>query len=478
MKFELYPRQKIALADCIDYLNGKNNKPGVVVAPTAYGKSWLIAAIAKEYSGPILVLQPSIDLLHQNFEKFGLMGGKATIYSAGANSKEISHITYATLGSIKNNVSDFKKLGVKLIIWDECHFGIDPKKTSMASKFIAGLKPDKIIGLTASAFRLYPEGFIGGGSILKMITRTRPSVFKHFIYVSQVSAMIEEGAWTPSDDEIYKFDESGLLLNTSGSDFTESSILKANEANGVNNNTYLRIKKIYESGENKSVLAFMDSTATCKTMCKHLPKSAFLTSDTKKKDRKQMIEDFKSGKILHMFVYNILGTGFDFPGLQVVMVSRPMNSFAVFLQFYGRGVRISPGKDRFIFCDFGGNFERLGHPREITYENHPKAGWTLFSGDRVVTGVVLGGPPVTRQDLDNKPEKVDRTKKFPFGKHKGKLIVDVVKSDSGYITWLLGQDWLDKKLSVILTKALKASKVERLIKPKSTVTKTVPTIPF
>jgi DNA repair protein RadD len=96
--------QQNAVDASMHYIHSADKRPGAIIAPTAAGKSWIIAAIAKEHDGPILVLQPSIELLKQNFEKFEQLGGEASIYSAGVGSREVGHVTYATLGSIKNYV--------------------------------------------------------------------------------------------------------------------------------------------------------------------------------------------------------------------------------------------------------------------------------------------------------------------------------------------------------------------------------------
>ena len=70
MSYTLRDYQEVAVNRCIEYINSNNKKPGIVVAPTAAGKSWIIAETAKRYPNQILVLQPSIELLKQNYEKF------------------------------------------------------------------------------------------------------------------------------------------------------------------------------------------------------------------------------------------------------------------------------------------------------------------------------------------------------------------------------------------------------------------------
>ena len=51
-------------------------------------------------------------------------------------------------------------------------------------------------------------------------------------------------------------------------------------------------------------------------LCKAIPNSAYLTGETKKKDREKTIGDFKSGKIKVLANVGILTTGFDYPEVE------------------------------------------------------------------------------------------------------------------------------------------------------------------
>ena len=449
--------QQSAVDAATYYIHSAEKRPGAIIAPTAAGKSWIIAAIAKEHKNPILVLQPSIELLKQNFEKFEQLGGKASIYSAGAGSKEIGHVTYATLGSIKKDARKFKEAGVDLIIIDECHMGVKPDKGSMFRNFVDTLAPKKSIGLTATPFRLKNNMM---GSRLVMLNRMRPGYFRHFIHVTQISEMIDRGYWCPSVDEAWIQDESNLTLNTTGSDFTEASVRAYAEINGINNKIYVRILDAIKQGR-KSILVFVDSVPTCEKFIEFLSRDYhincnYLTSDTKKSERNKLIAQFKSGEIQVMFNYGILGVGFDHPGLDGVIMGRPTNSLAIFYQIYGRGARILEGKKDFLFADYGNNFQRLAHPREIVIENYPGHGWAVFCGEKLVTGVYLSDDmTITKGDLDAEAEEVMSDLFFKFGKYEGQMVVDIARKYPEYVTWLGCQPWLDSTFKSKMLNILK-----------------------
>jgi DNA repair protein RadD len=433
--------QQEAKNAALEYINSPLKKtPGVIVAPTASGKSWIIAGIATEYVGPILVLQPSIELLEQNYEKFKMMGGEASIFSAGAGSKEIGHVTYATLGSIKNHASLFREAGVKLVLIDECHDKYKPDAGSMFRNFIDTLKPKKVIGLTATPFRLKNNSM---GSRLVLLNRMRPGYFRHFIHITQIQDIVNRGYWSPSVDETWDMEDDMLKFNSTGSEFTEESIKAYVEANGINNMIYLRILDAIFEGR-KHILVFVDSAQSCQTFVEHLDKvkgikSTYLTSKTKKKERKAIISGFKSGDIEVVFNYNILTTGFDFPELDCIIMGRPTNSLAIFYQIYGRGTRIHEDKKDFLFADYGCNFTRLGHPRDLVLENYPNHGWAIFASDRLVTGTILGMDSITKNDIDNGPgidvKEVIEDTFFKYGKFEGQKAIVVARINPQYIIW-------------------------------------------
>ena len=85
---------------------GKQN--GFMVLSTAAGKSLIVADLSNRLDGNVLVLQPSKELLEQNYQKYLSYGNDATIYSASFKRKEIGKVTFATIGSIYKNQNYLK----------------------------------------------------------------------------------------------------------------------------------------------------------------------------------------------------------------------------------------------------------------------------------------------------------------------------------------------------------------------------------
>jgi DNA repair protein RadD len=430
-KITLFEYQEKCVKDCLDYLRGPSKKPAVVVAPTAGGKSFLIASIADTYGKPILVLQPSRELLEQNFEKLIMIGGSASIYSASMNTKELGHLTFATLGSIKNMGETFKALGVETVIIDEVHFGNPPTPNSMFMKFMNILQPKKVIGFTATPFRLKSAM---SGSRLVMLNRERPGYFREFIHVIQVQEIINEKRWSKIEYEKHFFDESALELNSTGADYKEESVKAAIKAQKTNNKIYLRIKELQAT--KRGILVFMDTLENAEIMSNHIPRSAYLGSDTPKKERNQIIKDFKSGKIQVLCNHRILTTGFDCPELDCIIVGYPTNSLATYYQIVGRGTRVHPDKKDCLYIDYCNNLHRFGKVENLVIEDVPGWGWGVFNGEVALTDVILGGFKVTREDIENKRLGISTPSvtKIWFGKYNGTPLNELPLS---FIKWML-----------------------------------------
>lgn len=181
MSYVLRDYQQKASDAAVSFFNNKAKKTNaIMVLPTGSGKSLIIADIAARLDGHTLVFQPSKEILEQNFKKlcsYGILD--CSIYSASFNSKEISRITFATIGSVKNHPELFTHF--KNIIVDECHL-VNPKE-GMYKDFFDAVKC-KVLGLTATPYRLSSSRDFG--SMLKFITRTKPHVFSEVIYHVQV----------------------------------------------------------------------------------------------------------------------------------------------------------------------------------------------------------------------------------------------------------------------------------------------------
>ena len=86
-------------------------------------------------------------------------------------------------------------------------------------------------------------------------------------------------------------------------------------------------------------------------------------ANTKDIDRKQIISDFKSGKITILCNIDLVSFGFNSPDCDCIVLLRPTCSVSLFIQQSCRALRGREGK-RAIILDFVNNVNRHGLPTE------------------------------------------------------------------------------------------------------------------
>lgn len=359
------------------------------------GKSLIISKIAHEINRPTLVLQPSKEILEQNYAKAVSFGSKPTIYSASCGIKELSAMTYATLKSIKKDVARLKDIGIDTLLVDECHSGYSPEEGSEFMEFMNGFPEAKVLGFTATPCRLrtYSSMLEGNYSKLNMLTKDEHNFFKKIAHVTQIQELTSQGFWCPLKYERWSFDESALMLNSTGAEYTNESIKESIVRNGLNNSIYKRLLQLMN--ERKAILVCMDSIESCNRISEFMNArmgaiTGVVTSLTTKKKREQIISDFKEGKLKVVFNYSTLATGFDFPELDCVMFGRPTFSYSIYYQILGRAVRIHPDKKEALIVDCCDNMRRFGRIEDLTIEQFPSKGWCMFAGDQLLSNIRMG----------------------------------------------------------------------------------------
>ncbi|EHH01509.1 DEAD/DEAH box helicase [Paraprevotella clara] len=363
----------------------KNN--AIMVLPTGAGKSIVIADIAHRLNDYVLIFCPSREILEQNFKKlcsYGILD--CSIYSASFNSKEISRITFATIGSVKAHPELFTHF--KNIIVDECH--LVNHKEGMYKDFFDAVKC-KVLGLTATPYRLSSSRDFG--SMLKFITRTRPCIFSEVIYQVQISTLLDMGYLAKLDYYAMNpigWNELNLKVNTTGADYTDKSVIREYER--IDFYGYLvhivqRLMNPKSGVRRKGILVFTRFLKEAERLTWSIPGTAIVSGETPKKERERVLEAFKAGEIPVVANVGVLTTGFDYPELDTIVMARPTMSLALWYQIVGRAIRPHPSKKAGWIVDLCGNIKRFGEVKDLRLVDGGNGKWAVYSGYRQLTNV-------------------------------------------------------------------------------------------
>lgn len=427
---ELREYQKEAVQIGIDFFKQKSPIGSLMVCPTAWGKSILCAAIPIAIEGNTLVITTSKELLEQNYKKMLGFGGEASIYSASFNKKEFGKTTYATLQSLKGRGALFKQMDYTSIIFDEAHLAAKTD-AGMFRQFLKDSGIKKVLGLTATPFKLEERTDYNIGkryNKLEMLTKTGKyaSPFKKIIYLMQIRDIVAQGFWSKLNYELFTPDTGELLWNTTGSNFTEESLVAFYENQGLEQKIFNRVME----SDRKSILIFVPSVNAALELASVIPDSVAVWGDMPKKDRKMAIEGFKNRSIRVAINVKVLSVGFDYPGIDHIIDACPSAALGTLYQKYGRGTRICKDKIDCIITDFVGNINRFGRLEDLVFKEI-NGHWNLYSRNRQLTEVGIEHiRPLIQVGIGKKVV-------FPaeFERHEGREVKDLP------VAWL--QHYLD-----------------------------------
>ncbi len=141
------------------------------------------------------------------------------------------------------------------------------------------------------------------------------------------------------------------------------------------------VKHYRQWGENKRAIVFATDVETAEAMAAEFRAAGYtaqaLSGETEQGERDHCLEQFESGAIQILVNVDLFDEGFDVPAVECVVLARPTQSLAKYLQMVGRALRIMEGKTYAVIIDPVRNWERHGAPtwpRQWTLEGKEKGG--------------------------------------------------------------------------------------------------------
>jgi DNA repair protein RadD len=373
MSIEFRQYQIDAIESIWDYfVNNKSGNP-LVSAFTGTGKSIIIAGFIKSVlekfpDQKIMVLTHVKELIDQNHKELLLIWdfAPAGIYSSGLKRRDKhSQVIFAGIASVKGKAEEFGK--VDLIIIDECHL-VSPSSDTMYREFIKKmtvLNPSlRLIGFTATPWRLgtgrLTDPFIKGKEVIKPLftdicfDNTQKEEFNKLVSDGYLCSLI-------SKSTKYQLDVSDV--GKRGGEFIQNELNAAVDKYEI---TERALEEAVELGEDRRHwLIFSISIEHAEHISDMLNnrfgiKTAVIHSQMDNKSRDKSVNGFKTGSYRALVNVGCLTTGFNFPGIDIIVMLRPTSSSSLFVQMCGRGCRTAEGKENCLVLDFSGNTKRLG----------------------------------------------------------------------------------------------------------------------
>ena len=380
MSFTLRPYQRDAIDAIYRYYKAHTGNC-LITIPTAGGKSLVMASfiegVLKTYPNQrILIVTHVRELIEQNFGELKRLWPEAPagIYSAGLNKREIrAQILFAGIQSIHRRVYDVQQCDLVLI--DEAHL-IGRNSSTMYAGFLAELKRInpmlKVIGFTATPYRMD----------CGLLHKGEGAIFTDIAYEVSVRQLIDAGHLSSlvTKRMATTLDVSGV--GTRGGEFIPKDLEEAIDTEAI---TTAAVSEIVDYGQDRrSWLVFCAGVKHAFHVRDAIRARGFscetIVGETPSAEREVIIKSFKNGEIRCLTNANVLTTGFNAPGVDLLAMLRPTKSTGLYVQIVGRGCRLAPGKANCLVLDFAGNIARHG-PIDAVKPKGPK-------------GVGEGGAPV------------------------------------------------------------------------------------
>lgn len=325
------------------------------------GKSIVIAefmrrAISDFSDTRILCVTHVKELIAQNFSELVRLWPEAPagIHSAGLNRRDVrSQILFCGIQSVHKKAYDIQQCDLVLI--DECHL-LPRTSNTMYRRFLKDLTTInpalKVVGFTATPFRL-DSGMLHKGD---------GALFTDIAYDAKIDVMIKHGYLCEVITRATKIAMNVSGVGTRGGEFVPGQLERAVDTDPLNSAI---VDEIVSAGvDRKSWLMFcagVDHAHHVRDVVRARGISCeTIVGDTPSADRDRIIARFKAGKIRALTNANVLTTGFNAPGVDLIAMLRPTQSTGLYIQMIGRGARTADGKDNCLVLDFAGNIRRHG----------------------------------------------------------------------------------------------------------------------
>jgi DNA repair protein RadD len=371
----LRPYQRAAIDAIYTYFSGSAGNP-LVVMPTGTGKSVVIAGFTREAieawsDTRILILTHVKELIQQNYLALlrAWPEAPAGIYSAGLSRRDLgAQILFAGIQSIHKHAVKVQRCDLVLI--DEAHL-LSRSDSSMYGAFLAQLNEInagllKVIGFTATPYRL-DTGLLHVG---------KGRVFTDIAYDVPLLDMVKQGYLCPvvPKQTVTQLDVAGV--GSRGGEFIAGQLEAAVDRDEV---TRAAVEEIVENGAGRgSWLCFCSGVTHARHVRDAIRERGFsaetVTGDTPAAERDAILSAFKGGRLRCVTNANVLTTGFDAPGTDLIALLRPTKSVGLYVQMCGRGTRLAEGKEDCLVLDFAGNTARHGPLDMVDGRKDPKEG--------------------------------------------------------------------------------------------------------
>ena len=348
------------------------HKNTMAVLPTGGGKTVVMSGVINEWDrGQVIAIAHRKELVGQIAMALGQNGVHHQIVGPAPMVKYVTHRQRERLGthfhktdaktivaSVDTLIAPARQESVKgwaeqvgLWVIDEAHHVVEGNKWGKAVNLFPNAGG---LGFTATCCRADGKG----------LGRHSDGVFDKIVEGPNMRELIDAGYLC--DYKIYApltyMPLSEEDVGASG-DYSQAKLKAASKKSKIVGDV---VHSYEEFCQGKSTVVFATDLETAADMranfCAAGHKAEVVSSETTDVIRSEILDRFERGELQVIINVDLLGEGFDCPGIMAVIMARPTESYGLYCQQFGRALRILPGKEIALIVDHVGNVVRHGLP--------------------------------------------------------------------------------------------------------------------
>jgi ATP-dependent helicase IRC3 len=372
--------------NCINTIHEKfkSTNRQLIQLPTGSGKTYVFLEYLSRHSKRSLIICPSVELVEQIKESSAHFFHKSQFFAKLRQKMKVSQHTVLTAASLNfESTYDFLcEQQFDTIIIDEAHRAQSDTYLKFLQRYKSRNPYFNLLGFTATPERHDKKPLL--------------DLFGEITFDMAIFDLINQGhlcdmkAWRIET----KQDLASEVLN---GDFRAIELKKLNN----DSRNQLILKTVVDKYEKKPTIIFCinieHACLLAQTLRNEGIKAQEIYGEMPFKRRKEIIRDFKDGKIHVLTNCQLLTEGFDAPCIENIIIARPTRSKSLYCQMIGRGVRNYPGKEH---CNL----------YELTDNNHKICTFNVAAGkDEDFVQDYRPGITLTRHHKDLEDVNIETT---------------------------------------------------------------------
>jgi superfamily II DNA or RNA helicase len=300
---------------------------GVLEAGTGSGKTVMALAIIARRRQPTLILVHSKELMHQWRDRIrqflGMEAGQA-----GDGTLDLQPVTVAIVNTAKKYL-DILTGAFGQVVVDECH----RVPASLFTEVVSAFDSQYMLGLSATAFRRED----GMTQLIYIAMGDRVHTVDGRELAASGAVVRPELSQRPTGFAHFFCGEYAKLLKALAADSQRNRQIVAD------------IAALIRQEHQGTILVVSDRVAHCQALAKLLAEQGVaalvLTGQTRPEERAQIVIDVQADRVAVLVAtLQLIGEGFDCPGLTTLVLATPIKFEGRLLQVVGRIMRPAAGK--------------------------------------------------------------------------------------------------------------------------------------